>query len=162
METIEIVREQTLILRKALAKRLAAFSHQADDQPPTWNNNLRWHAGHLVTTVALLAYRPLGEPLPIPDQYPGWFRRDTSPLSWHGSEAYIPPFDQLLEEMISVPERIFDDFANRPVIPEFPEPLTVTIGATFRNSLEALIFSQTHDGIHAGLCFALIRAIEAK
>ncbi len=156
--TFELVRSQTITFRKTIASIASGLADVADEIPPTWNNNVRWHIGHLVVTPHLLTYGLLGEPIGLPEQYRGWFAKGTSPLTW--GDDPVPPFDQLLMELESTTLSIFDAFASR-ADAAYKEPYKTTPGVVLPNVTEALCFSQAHDGIHVGLLFALKRALKS-
>lgn len=157
MDSLELIEYQTTTLRGTIARSVQPHLAKADLIPPTWKNNLRWQVGHLVTVPHLLTYGLLGEPLPIPAEYRGWFGARTSPADWKG--ARIPEMDVLVDELTASIPRIFREIKPR-ADKQFSEPFTSGAGVTMRSPRETLTFSFAHDGIHLGMILALGRALK--
>jgi hypothetical protein len=147
---------QAMEYRRAIVEALAGESARADLIPPTWNNNLRWHAGHLVTTPHLLTYALMGEPLGIPAEYRRWFAKGTSPSVWEGEP--VPNLETLVEELVQPLEAIFDDFEDRHDTP-YPRPYRTSMGIQLSTPAESLLLNVTHDGLHLGMIQALKRGL---
>lgn len=156
MTSLDAVKDQTLKLRAMIARLVAEDKHRADVIPAGWNNNLRWHVGHLITTPHLLTQALMGEPLTMPAEYRALFAKGTSPAGWQGQE--VPPLDTLLGQMTACSEAIFEAFAARADEP-FPQPYTTSVGVVLATPAQSLLFSQAHDGIHLGMVMALRRAL---
>ncbi|MDR0787231.1 MAG: DinB family protein [Gemmatimonadota bacterium] len=159
MRNWTILREQSTTLRAALADLIADEEDRADIIPATWNNNLRWHVGHLITSPLVLTWGLMGEPLPIPPRYREWFGRGSSPRGW--GDAEIPPFTSLVQHMGEVIPALFDAFDGR-AGQAFPKPYTTTVGIMLRTPVDALHFSMVHDGMHYGMIEALKRSLNAE
>lgn len=153
-----IVHEQTMAVRAMILKQAREIESRADERPPTWNNNLRWHIGHLVVTPRLLTFGLMDKPLGVPADYRTWFAKGTSPAGWQGAD--VPPIGQLLDEMIGLQDELFREVTPHELEP-FSTPYQTSLGAVLRTPGESLTFSQTHDGIHLGMIFALKRALAA-
>jgi hypothetical protein len=151
------VREQTLTLRRTLVKKMQTLADKADVIPPGWNNNLRWHAGHLVVTPRNLTHGIAGEPLGVPAEYRIWFGKGSSPREW--GNAPIPSYAQLLDEMVSQAEAHFAVLAKRDLTVPFANAYPTTPGIVLETPAQALVFSFMHDGIHLGMVLALARAL---
>jgi hypothetical protein len=149
--------EQTLRSREAVAALARRHLNRADEIPAGWNNNLRWHVGHLVVTPHRLTRRLLGEALPFPDDYTGWFAKGSSPASWAG--ASIPSLEVLIERMLQDVAPLFRDFRDRLDQP-FASPLETSVGIVLRTPEDGLVMNLLHDGIHLGMMIALIRALD--
>jgi hypothetical protein len=150
------LKAQTLGYRSAIASLARNETDRVRTIPPTWNNNLHWHAGHLVVTPCLLTYGLMGEPLPIPAEYRRWFAKGTSPAGWNGET--LPSYEKLADEMLEIVPGIFADFENRTDTP-YAGPYATSIGVPLNTPAEALTFSLAHDGIHFGMIQALIRGL---
>lgn len=149
--------EFTMGFRRAIVGMLEGEADRADILPPTWNNNLHWHAGHLVTTPRLLTLGLLGEPLGIPETYRRWFAKGTSPADWAEADA-VPSFDELVPVILDQTPALFEQL--RPIADKpLANPYTTSVGVTLRTPAEALRFSLVHDGTHMGMIQALRRGL---
>lgn len=159
MITTETIINQTLLIRQMIVKVLKAIpTEQADVIPPTWKNNARWHAGHLIVTPCLLTHGLLKEPLTVPEEFRQWFAKESSPANWSDPEA-LPSYADLVDDLIPLSGRLIETFKDRMDEP-FLEPYTTTVGIVLHNPGEALNMSLAHDGIHLGLLMALRRALQ--
>lgn len=158
MVSYETLLSQTKIARAKIAGLAKAHAAKADVVPPGWNNNVRWHVGHLVTTPHRLTSLMLGEPMGIPDSYNAWFAKGTSPKDWGG--AAVPSLEQLAAEMDSEIEKVFAAMKPRWNEP-FPKEYETSVGIVLRTPGDGLTMSYLHDGIHLGLLLALARALKA-
>lgn len=146
-----------MAIRRTAEKFLQAIPREkADIIPPTWNNNARWHLGHLILVQQMLTYGLLREPLKVPAEYKTWFAKGTSPREW-GSDP-VPAYEDLLKDFLRASERLFADLHGREN-EAFVESYTTTPGAVLKTVGEALNFSGMHDGIHLGMLLALRRAL---
>jgi hypothetical protein len=151
-----ILREQTLGFRRAIAGMLEGEGRRAGIRPPTWNNNLHWHAGHLITTPRILTYGLMGEPIGVPEEYRKWFAKGSSPADW--GDDPVPSFEELAGRLVDVIPPLFDAFEARADEP-FPRPYPTSVGVLLRTPAEALSFSLAHDGTHMGMIQALRRGL---
>lgn len=161
MITLDTLIEQTLGTRQMMVQLLKSIpTEQADTMPPTWHNNARWHAGHLLITPALLTHGLLQEPLGVPEEYRGWFSKGSSPADW-GSDAAIPSYADLVDDLVPLSGRLFESVKDR-ADQQFLQPYTTSVGVVLRTPVDALNFSLMHDGIHLGMLLALKRALQAS
>src|SRR5690606_19857336 len=89
MQAIATLREQTILVRKMISTLSESMMDRADVIPPGWNNNLRWHLGHLVVTPRMLTHTLRGEPIGLVRDYRKAFAKGSSPADWNG-EADLP------------------------------------------------------------------------
>ena len=157
MNYFDSLRDQTLKTREMTAKLLKGIgAERANEMPPTWKNNARWHAGHLDITPRLLTFGLMKEPLGVSENYRKWFAKGSSPKDWEG--AKIPSYSQLCDAVVPCAEEVFEKFRDR-IDVSFPQPYTTSVGVVLSNPGEALNFSFAHDGIHLGLLLALRRGL---
>lgn len=160
MITVETLLDQTLSVRQMIVKVLKSIPvEQADTIPPTWHNNARWHAGHLLVTPCLLTHGLLKEDLTVPAVYRQWFAKESSPAAWTEADA-IPTYADLVDEIIPLGGRLIESFKDRLNEP-FLEPYTTSVGIVLKNPADAFTMSLMHDGIHLGMLLALRRALQA-
>jgi hypothetical protein len=150
------LRDMTHTMRKTIANTLLEEEARADVVPPGWNNNLRWHAGHLALVPRSLTRGLAGRPLGVSEDAYRWFRKGSSPKEW--GDAPIPPLAELTRDLVEVVPEIFDEFEGREAEP-YDRPYVTSAGVPLRNPGEALAFSFAHDGIHLGWIIALKRAL---
>lgn len=161
MITVETLIDQTLAVRQAIVKILKSIPvEQSDVIPPTWHNNARWHAGHLLVTPCLITHGLLKEPLTVPEEYRQWFAKESSPEKWTNPEA-IPSYNDLVDDIVPLSGRLIEEFKDKMDTP-FLEPYHTTVGIVLHNPGEALIMSLAHDGIHLGMLMALRRALQVN
>ena len=131
---------------------------QAETIPPTWHNNARWHAGHLIITPALVTHGVAKEPLGVPEEFRTWFGKGSSPAGW-GNDS-IPSYQDLCDDIVPSSGRLFESLRQRLDDP-FLEPYTTSVGVVLHTPAQALNFSLTHDGMHFGMLLALKRSLDA-
>ncbi|MEO8376707.1 MAG: DinB family protein [Candidatus Sumerlaeota bacterium] len=157
MNTLDILKTQTRVGRERIAELALKNGADADRIPSGWNNNLRWHVGHLVIVPRRLTSMQFGEPLMMPEDYNKWFGRDSSPRSW-GNDP-VPLLEQLTAELISAMDAVFADMERRLLQP-YPKPMVTVTGFTLKNPADALMMNVIHDGIHWGMMLSMARALK--
>lgn len=158
MTWFDALRDQTLKTREMMVKLLKGIgAERADTMPPTWRNNARWHAGHLVITPRLLTFELTKEPLGVSENYRKWFAKGSSPKDWELDT--IPSYAELVESIVPTSETLFEAFRER-FDSAFPQSYTTSVGVVLKTPCEALNFILAHDGIHLGLLLALRRGLE--
>jgi hypothetical protein len=161
MITVETLIDQTLAVRQMIVQVLKSIPvEQADVIPPTWHNNARWHAGHLIITPCLLSHGLLKEPLTVPEEYRAWFAKGSSPTVWP-DKATLPSYADLIDELVPLSGRLIESFKDR-MDETYLEPYSTTVGIVLHNPAEAFNMSVIHDGIHLGMLLALRRALQAS
>ncbi len=157
MQQLEMIQECTIKFRQTALNLFKAEAKNAAIVPPGWKNNMHWHLGHLIITPYLLTHGLLQEDLGELARYRDLFGKDSTPLNWR-AEDNVPPYDALLEELMPRTEALFQNLEGK-INQPFAAAYTTSPGVVLSTPLHALNFSQTHDGIHAGLLFALRRAL---
>ena len=152
---IDGIVQQIRLGRRQIRQIAESCSHQADLIPPNWNNNMRWHAGHLVYVPRALILGLSKQPLGVPEEYRQWFGRGTSPSGWGPG---VPPLDELLGELDHTIE-VVADWSRGRENELFPEPYQTALGIMLTKPANAWTLIQMHDGIHLGLMMALRRAL---
>ncbi len=157
MIPFDTLKSQTLTAREKIAGFARANAAKADVIPAGWNNNIRWHIGHLVVTPRRLTSLMLGEPLSLPEAYNGWFAKGTSPRDW--GTAPVPPLEQLIGEMRTEMEKVFAEMQPRFAM-SFPKAYETSVGIMLHSPGDALMMNYMHDGIHLAMLLALGRALK--
>jgi hypothetical protein len=155
-DPFDVLMETARLHRLAITEILRSLKGREDVIPLGWNNNARWHAGHLVLTPHLLTLARLGEPMIVPEEYRQWFAKGTGPADW--GAAPIPAYDDLVDQIVPSSVNLHEALRGRLEEP-FQEPYVTSVGAKLTCPLDALTLSGVHDGIHLGLLLALRRAL---
>lgn len=155
--SVDSILAQTRAIRGLIRRTVEAHSDRADVIPPGWNNNLRWHTGHLVLVPRRLTLGLLREDTGLPDDYARWFNRGTSPADWKNEP--VPPIGELLPALEGSIDFIAERLRGRES-ERFPRAFASPAGIDVCTPAEGLLFSQFHDGIHLGLILALVRAMK--
>ncbi|MET3729489.1 putative damage-inducible protein DinB [Fictibacillus halophilus] len=123
----------------------------ADIQPDGFNNNIRWHIGHVLTTAEYFMFGFPEHSSNLPKQYVELFNRGTSPADWKGEVPTLKELKQQLEEQLvrikAIPAERLNEKLEKPVF-----NLT-TFG-------ELVNFTVFHETNHLGQMHAIKRVIE--
>ncbi|MBP1154966.1 MULTISPECIES: DinB family protein [unclassified Paenibacillus] len=144
---IELHRSRTLAIVAELSE------NQADVVPNGFNNNLRWHLGHILTTQERFAFLFIGAPLSLPQELMNLFLNGTKPADWQTAPPDLPSLLKLLEEQ---PSRIRERLQGR-----LAEQITIPF-KDFNRLDEVLLFGTCHEAMHAGNMMALKKAVAAQ
>lgn len=144
---IEFNRSRTLALAAELSEE------QADTIPPGFNNNIRWHLGHILTTQERLSLHFIEEPLGLPESLTSLFLNGTKPADWQTAPPDLPTLLKLLEEQ---PGRIRERLQGR-----LGEKLAIPF-KEFTRLEEVAVYSIGHEATHAGYMMALKKATAAQ
>jgi hypothetical protein len=144
---IELNRSSTLDLAAGLNEK------QADVIPHGFNNNIRWHLGHILTVQERLAFRLIQEPLDLPEELMNMFLNGTKPADWQATPPDLPTLAKLLKEQ---PGKLRKRLEGR-----LEEKITVPF-KEFNRLDESLIYSIGHEAMHIGYIMALKRAVAAQ
>lgn len=148
--------EMTLTFRQRIAAAVLDQADRADFIPPGWNNNLRWHVGHLAYVPRALTRGLSGEPIGIPEERYALFKKGSGPHDW--DSAPVPTLQELVDDMLGVVPELFGEFEDRRNL-RYATAYRTSAGVELGSPAESLTFSLAHDGIHLGLIIALRRAI---
>lgn len=144
---IQVARDRTLSLMEHISEQ------QADIVPAGFNNNLRWHIGHILTTHERLSFRLIEEQLELPEELMALFVNGTKPADWQTTPPDLSVLRKLLMEQ---PSRIQKRLEGRT-----EESLKVPFKDL--NQLgEVLLFMASHEALHAGYMMALKRAVATE
>jgi uncharacterized damage-inducible protein DinB len=123
----------------------------ADVQPEGFNNNIRWHVGHVLTSTENLMFDYPKESSNLPSDYLNLFNRGTSPADWKGE---VPTIEELKQHLT-------DQLARVKEIPE--ERLQEKLKQSFFDFTkfgELFNFAVFHETYHLGQIHAIKRVIE--
>lgn len=135
-------------------KHLEAMdSDLSDIQPEGFNNNIRWHAGHVLTTAEYFLFGFPEKSSSLPKQYLDLFNRGTSPADWKGE---VPTLEILKQQLV-------DQLARVKEIPE--ENLQKKLEKSFFDLTtfgELFNFAVFHETYHLGQIHAIKRVIQTQ
>ncbi|MGG1659276.1 DinB family protein [Brevibacillus sp. NRS-1366] len=107
--------------------------------PAGFNNNIRWHLGHIYLDQYLWITHLTKETTPIPAGFKEWFAYGTKPADWQAPPPSLTTLRQLLAEQ---PQQIRTMYGER-LEEEFPA--TESGMCTIAQVLVRTIF---HEGLH--------------
>jgi hypothetical protein len=140
--------------RSNLLALLAPFTHDELNQIPSgFKNNLAWNLGHVIVSQQLLCYKLSGLPLNIPQELVEQFRRGTIPLN--------PLSDQEINRLKSLATQTADKFRedyNNGLFEEY-QGYQSLYGVKLESLDDAIVFNNTHEGLHLGYVMAMRKLI---
>lgn len=150
---------------EVLIKQLADYRHEfleavsvvgeeeADVIPEGYQDNIRWHMGHVYVNQYLWIQHLTKEEIVMPRNFIKWFGFGTSPLDW---EEEIPSLDYLKRLLAIQPFMIRDLYGER-LEEQYP-----TTESGIHTIAQVLVRTIHHEGIHLGNIQAIKRAISAS
>ena len=141
--------------RKNLLGLLRSFSdEQLNLVPPGFKNNLIWNLGHIIVSQQIICYKYSGITPVIPSRYIDLFKKGTAP------DGSIQHEDiAILKELaIDTVVKLRDDYQNG-IFKEY-EGFQSQYGVRLSTIEDAIVFNNTHEGIHLGYIMALIKSMK--
>lgn len=128
--------------RKSTLRVVEGLDEQtADIIPAGFNNNIRWHLGHIYTIQEQLSFHFAKEPLVLPADFKALFGNGTKPADW---QVTPPSVAELVSMLTEQTERIRVTLENR-----LADKATYKIGSLeFESVGELISFSMYHEGMH--------------
>ncbi|GAB7386300.1 DinB family protein [Bacillaceae bacterium] len=144
---VEIARDRTLQAMEDISEA------EADIMPDGFSNTIRWNLGHILTIQEQLVFSLAGEPMQLPENYPGLFGNGTRPSEW---KTEPPSLETLARQLREQTERLKSTFAGR------LEQKAAKPFKQLETIWELVAFSVYHEGIHQGVINGLKRVIRAS
>ncbi|SFB23726.1 MULTISPECIES: DinB family protein [unclassified Bacillus (in: firmicutes)] len=123
----------------------------ANVQPAGFNNNIRWHVGHVLTVTEQFMFGFPKKSQHLPENYPQLFGNGTKPADWTGE---VPTLDELKSHLENQLERL-------KIVPE--ESLDQELKQPFRGLKtfgELANMALYHEAHHMGQIHAMKRIVE--
>ena len=140
--------------RKNLLWLLEPYSIAQLNQIPTgFKNNLVWNLGHVIVSHQNLCYKLSGLPLNIPDEYVQQFAKGTAPADPIDEKKVA----QLKSLAISTAEQFQDDY-HQGIFKAYQSYQSI-YGVELQTIEDAIIFNNTHEGLHLGYMMAMRKRI---
>lgn len=124
-----------------------------DLQPNGFNNNIRWNAGHIYTTMETFLQRVVEGYEPIHTEWTALFSMGTSPANWEGN---VPTNEELIEALSDQAKRVAAAVEGKLEVP-LAEPAKIGDFLTMETLEEVIQFLCWHEGVHAGVIHGLNR-----
>jgi uncharacterized damage-inducible protein DinB len=128
-------------------------AEMADIQPEGFNNNIRWHVGHVLVTAEYFMFGYPEKSTVLPANYIGLFNRGTSPADWEGE---VPTLQELtaqlkdqLDRIKQIPAERFQDQLKQPFF-------------GLNTVAELAVFSNYHETYHSGQINAMKKVIKKQ
>ena len=148
---------QLEILKQSRNNLLAVLepfdTNQLNMIPPGFKNNLAWNLGHVIVSQQILCYQFSGLPVIVPNEWVAQFRRGTTP------DIHI--IDQQIDEMKSMALEVIDAFIedySKGTFKQYQGYQTL-FGVHIKNIDDAIVFNNTHEGLHFGYMMAMSKLI---
>ncbi|MDS9470759.1 DinB family protein [Sporosarcina pasteurii] len=123
-----------------------------DYQPAGFNNNIRWHAGHIFVIVETFLQKSVKSYEP---KYPEWipmFDDGTSPSDW-GED--VPSGEEILAALREQMDWVIP-FIEDKLDGKMDEPLVIGDDIMTFSTIDGIVqFLSWHEGTHAGVIHAL-------
>ena len=126
---------------------------QLNQIPPGFKNNLVWNLGHVMVSHQNLCYKLSGLPVNIPDEYVQQFSKGTAPTDSIGEQEVA----QLKSLAISTAEQFQVDY-DKGIFKAYQSYQSI-YGVELQTIEDAVIFNNTHEGLHLGYMMAMRKLI---
>ncbi len=143
--------------RKNLLNLLKPFElDQLNHIPDGFRNNLVWHLGHVIVSQQVLCYQLSGLACTVPVDLIERFRRGTVPTG----EVSLKEVNQLKQLAIDTVERFKDDY-RQGIFREFQSYQSL-FGVKLQGIEDAVVFNNTHEGLHLGYVMTMRKLLPAN
>ena len=120
--------------------------------PIGFNNNLLWHAGHIICVFDILAVQFANQKSILSDTFINDFKKGSIPKTYTIEDKNL--IEKLLIEQLNQFELSNDTYNY--------QTYTTSFGNTIQNQEEALSFILIHEGIHFGYVLNILRFLNLK
>ena len=121
--------------------------------PANFNNNIIWNLGHIVSSQQSLCYKLSGLTPYVSNEFMAKYGKGSKPDGPVSQEEV----DLIRSLAISLADKTIADY-QAGLFKTYTE-YTTSYGITLHNIDEAILFVNTHEGLHYGYAMALKRAI---
>lgn len=146
--SIETIQQLRIARMHTIGRVKRVEDSKWDFQPKGFNNNIRWHAGHIFITIEDFIRQGIPSYEPVHPEWIALFDDGTSPAQWEEKDVPSGP------ELLAALREQFDwviPFIEGKLEQEMDEPLVIGNDVLKVYSMEGLIqFLAWHEGIHAG------------
>ncbi|KOP78835.1 DinB family protein [Cytobacillus solani] len=149
----ELLFKNMELTRGFFLKSIAGLNEEiVDVQPEGFNNTIKWHIGHVLTSAEQFMFGYPKKTTSIPANYMELFATGTKPSDWQGEVPSVSELTaQLKDQLMRMKEIPAERFSEKLPTPFLGQE---TFG-------EISNFSLFHESIHLGQIQAMKRVIEA-
>lgn len=123
-----------------------------DFQPAGFNNNIRWHAGHIFVIVETFLQQSVKSYKPQKPEWIPMFDDGTSPQEWGEN---VPTGEEILAALREQMDWVIP-FVEEKLNEEMDEPLVIGEDIMTISNIDGIVqFLSWHEGTHAGVIHAL-------
>ena len=126
-----------------------------DVQPGGFNNTIRWHIGHVLTTAEQMMFGYPERSSNLPASYKDMFKMGSRPSDW---ATDIPKLEELIGNLESQTLRI-RELPNEFFSQKLPFQIPIEEVQTFGDMFDFMLF---HEAYHLGQMQAMKRIVEAR
>jgi hypothetical protein len=120
--------------------------------PMGFNNNLLWHAGHIICVFDILAVQFSNQKSMLSETFINEFKKGSTPKVYTVEDKIL--IENLLIEQLNQFELSIDENNY--------QAYTTSFGNTIHNQEEALSFLLIHEGIHFGYILNILRFLNSN
>ena len=124
---------------------------QWDIQPEGFSNTIRWNVGHIFTTMETFVQNVIPSYEPVHPEWIPLFKGGTKPTDW---TVEPPTNEELLAALTDQPARVIEVLAGK-LDQKLPEAMNIGKFHEMATIEAVMQFAVWHEGIHAGIIFAL-------
>jgi len=131
---------------------------QWDIQPEGFNNTIRWNVGHLFISLESFVKQVVPSYEPVHPEWIPLFKGGTKPADWTGEP---PTNEDLLAALAEQPARVIEVLTGK-LDQSLPEPMKIGNMLEMATVESVIQFAVWHEGIHAGIIYALNKVTSDK
>ncbi|MGM1047536.1 DinB superfamily protein [Paenibacillus uliginis N3/975] len=144
-----------LVHNMALQQIQAIPEELFDIQPPQFNNTIRWHVGHVISSLNYFLSLAVPFNFEIPESYGGLFGTGTRPSEWTTTpptkEELVKYFSGQLESLAGISPSALEQSLKAPI----------DLGKMhFETAGELVNFALIHEAMHIGNISSMLKVIQ--
>ncbi|UNK17877.1 DinB family protein [Paenibacillus sp. N3/727] len=144
-----------LVHNMALQQIQAIPEELFDIQPPQFNNTIRWHVGHVISSLNYFLSLAVPFNFEIPESYGGLFGTGTRPSEWTTTpptkEELVKYFSGQLESLAGISPSALEEQLKAPI----------DLGKMhFETAGELVNFALIHEAMHIGNISSMLKVIQ--
>jgi hypothetical protein len=146
--------ETTMKSRKMILELLQNHTlEQLNKVPEGFNNNLIWNVGHIIVAQQVLVYKLSVLPMLISHEMVEKYKNGSRPEQ----EVTQEEFDEIKNLLLDTINKTSADYSNG-IFREYNE-YTTSIGFNLKNTEEAIVYNNFHEGLHIGIMMSIRKFI---
>jgi len=151
---VQQVFETTIKSRNMILRILQNYTlEQLNKIPAGFNNNLIWNIGHIIVAQQVLVYKLSGLPMMIADEMVDKYKNGSKPEQDVNQEE----LDEIKILLFDTINKTATDY-NNGIFKTYNE-YTTSIGFNLKNTEEAIVYNNFHEGLHLGIMMTIRKFI---